>query len=242
MRRLVTGLVIPLALVQAVTGARAEDQRGRGSIGASLGAMRWTGGIDLRQGAEVRPMGEAVFGYVWRSNIQFVSHVGFGWNGYNTCYQAEDGSSVCSGWSSLIPRGYSPDTERPAVSRVGYATAEIQQNFGIGKYQPHVNLGAGMYGWRAGSTRHVLKDPATQEHVSGISPGLNLGIGVENYVHPRVAIDAAVAGHYIFSANQTKLPSGFGQNAHYVQLRLGVRWYFGIGAGGALLPAGEEKP
>jgi hypothetical protein len=208
--------------------------------------MLWTGGPDLASGNKARPMGEVIFGYVWRTHTQFLTHIGFAWNGYKTCYTDSTGREYCGDWDMLTPRGYS-DLNRmtPAIARVGYATAEIQRNFGIGRYQPHFNLGVGLYGWKIGSTRYTLKDPATQRKLSAISPGINASIGVEDYVHTRVALDAAVVGHYVFSGDPQNFPSGFYQNSHYVELRLSARWYFSISGAGAELPpppTPEKKP
>jgi hypothetical protein len=223
----------------ATSLAHAEDLRGRGSVGANIGGMLWTGGSDLSDGAAPRPHGEVVFGYVWRTHTQFVSHLGFAWNGYNTSYIDGNGVEYKGGWSKLIGRGYQEsdlDLERPSIARVGYLTAEIQRNFGIGKYQPHVNVGAGLYSWRVGSTRHVYIDPTSRNKTSGVSPGVNIAIGVENYVSNTVAIDANVAAHYVMSADAARLPAAFNENSHFVELRAGLRWYFTISGATPQLP------
>ncbi len=223
----------------AASLVHAEDLRGRGSIGANIGGMLWTGGSDLSEGAEPRPHGELVFGYVWRTHTQFVSHLGFAWNGYNTSYIDGDGVRHEGGWSKLVPRGFREsdlDLSRPAIARVGYLTAEIQRNFGIGKYQPHVNVGAGLYSWRVGSTRRVLVDPVSRNTTSHVSPGINFAIGVEDYASNSVALDANVAAHYVMSADATRLPTAFNQNSHFVEVRLGLRWYFTISGAAPQLP------
>lgn len=224
----------------AATLVHAEDLRGRGSIGGTLGAMLWTGGHDLSDGAEPRPHGEIVFGYVYRTHLQLVSHLGYAWNGYNTSYtDPNTGATYTGGWSKLIANGYRPsdfDNERPAVARVGYLTAELQRNFGIGKYQPHVNVGAGLYAWRAGSTRRPLVDPVTRNKTTGVAPGVNASIGIEDYASTQVAVDASLAGHYVFSSAPDRLPSAFNKDAHFVELRLGIRWYFTISGATPQLP------
>ncbi len=233
-------LVLGLALGSVASLAHAEDQRGRASIGGSVGVSDYVGGGDFTTGNEIRPAGELVFGYVYRTHTQIVSHVGYTWNGYKTCYTA-DGRERCDGWKGL-PEAYLPPNgeiyeNEPAIVKSSYATVEIQRNWGIKNLQPHLNLGAGIYGWRVGTTRHALKDPVTQKQLRGIAPGVTVGFGVEDYVGPRVSLDFMAVTHYILLSDKTAFPSGFNENLTNAQFRLSARWYFGLGKGGAKAPA-----
>lgn len=225
-------LGLSLALGCAVSLAHAEDQRGRASIGGTVGVSRFLTGGDFRVAAEPRPAGELVFGYMYRSHTQFVSHVGYTWNGYKTCYTA-DGRVRCDGWKGIASRyaGVELYPGEPAIAKASYATAEIQHNWGFAHLQPHLNLGVGLYGWRVGTTRHAIKDPVTQKELRGMAPGLNVGVGVEDFVGPRVSLDAELAAHYILLSDKTSFPTGFNNNPTLGELRFTARWYFGLGKG-----------
>ena len=119
----------------------------------------------------------------------------------------------------------------PAIVKTTYATAEIQHNWGFGHLQPHLNLGAGVYGWRVGTTRHALKDPITQKQLRGMAPGLTVGFGVEDFVGPRVSLDFEGVTHYILLSDKASFPSGFNENPTLAQFRFTARWYFGLGKG-----------
>ncbi len=240
-----TFLALSVALGCVASAAHAEDQRGRASIGGTLGVSRFVAGGDFTNGVEPRPAGELVFGYVYRTHTQFVSHVGYTWNAYKTCYlSAEDGRTRCDGWKGIEDRyrGVELYPHEPAIAKASYATAEIQHNWGIGHMQPHLNLGVGLYGWRVGTTRHAIKDPVTQKELRGMAPGVTVGFGVEDYVGPRVALDAEVAMHHILLGDKVAYPTGFHDNPTLAEIRFSARWYFGLGKGSsgpAARPAGK---
>lgn len=237
-------LALTLALGCVASLAHAEDQRGRASIGGTIGVSDFVSGGDFTTGNEFRPAGELVFGYVYGTKTQFVSHAGYTWNGYKTCFQ-QDGRTRCDGWGGLAAERYTGVElypNEPAIVKTSYATAEIQKNFGIGHLQPHLNLGVGLYGWRVGTTRHAIKDPVTQKELRGMAPGLTVGFGVEDYVGPRVALDFEAVTHYIMLSDKAAYPTGFNDNPTLAQLRFSARWYFGLGKGGtspAPKPAGK---
>src|SRR5262249_39121725 len=73
-------------LVVGVIGAgpvlAADDLAGKGAIGFSMGAMRFTSSGRLSRGGGVRPILRVSFKYTWQNRLVSVLEGGYGWNSY----------------------------------------------------------------------------------------------------------------------------------------------------------------
>lgn len=207
MRRLcllLAGILLAVTPLVAQAGIGSELNE-KGSFGFSLGAMRWLADEDAAewQGhpAQIRPIGKAVFRY--RVNASWVVSIetGFGWNSY-----AESDDLVT--W--VIP------TTVGAERRLG-------ELWGATTY---LAVGGGFYVWGRRRGGEFLLDSVTHKSLHATDPGIYAGFTAESPLTKYVTVMAQTALHFIYSAHAGDFEGELGGSDLFVDLRIGVNYYF----------------
>lgn len=228
MRSFITVAAIVAVLLGSST-ARADDLAGKGSIGVSMGAMRFTGGEDLTDGAGVRPIFHMMFKYVWAEHLVTSLEAGYGWNAYG------EGGGYKGG-----------DLSVGTLAVVTPVTLGLDYRFNMSKPNivPRVGLGVGAYGVKILSGRDSnSRDPETDRKRSVVSPGFYGKAGAEIILNPSIALNTDILWHNTLSGDKESFPNGYlDSNVSFAELRLGINYYFTIRSTGASprKPAEEE--
>ena len=199
---------------------------GMGSLGASIGAMKYFSGSELSDGS-VRPILHAQFKYVWNEHLVMPLEAGWGWNSYGPGgdYDGIDTLGTLAVVSPLtIGLDYRFQTGKPSVV-------------------PRVGAGLGLYllSIRAGNS-HSSRDPITDQIRKSTSFGLYGKVGVEFMLKPTFWLNTDLIVHEIFSADAEAYPSGWlDDNAGFAELRVGLNHYFTIRGGGASVRGGSQE-
>ncbi len=214
MARMLVAWVAVLAIAAAfVAGpSYAQELQGKGSIGGSGGLVLITGDEDLSRSAQPRLLGHMDMRYVIRPN--FAVHGTFG-----------------RGWNSYSGRGDTLTIIEPVT--VGLEYRQVFERWP--RYLPHVGAGIGVYSIYVREQLKVTQDPATLEARHMVDFGLNVTAGLEYFMTRSITVNYDFVWHKIFSENLEDFPSGFGENDSYVQLVVGVSYYFSLG----ILSGGE---
>jgi opacity protein-like surface antigen len=225
-RRLL-GVVGVLGLAIFLAGqAVAADLTGMLSLGGSIGSSLMIGDSEYRAHARPRLTFDAVFKYMLRPRMAIVGMFGYGWNGY---------TSEESWQSGLPPEGVDKQTV------IAPFTGGLEFRFGEEGWVPYVGAGGGIYMLQLFHERRVAEDPRTQARHRSYDFGLYGRIGIEQFVTEAMSVDYEVLGHAIFSEDREKFPppsgrdferygfdfNAYGGDAQFVQLRAGVRYYWG---------------
>jgi hypothetical protein len=194
-------LTMPLA-ARAGIGSELTE---KGSFGLSVGMMRWLEDEDAAEWeghpAQIRPIAKAVFRY--RANDTWVLSVetGFGWNSY-----AESDDLVT--WVIPTTIGF----ERRIGDLWGAATS--------------VAAGGGFYVWARRRDGNYLRDPITFNALHATDPGVYLGFTAEDGLTEYVTVMAQTQLHFIYSAHASDFEGELGGSDLFLDLRIGVNYYF----------------
>jgi opacity protein-like surface antigen len=197
--------VLAVASMCFVGHSYAQDLSGKGGVGGSGGFMLVTGDKDLSRDAQPRLVGNIDLRYVSRPWLGFHGSFGRGWNSY-------------SGRNDTLA----------IVEPITFGV-EYRQNFDQWpRYVPHAGVGFGVYSVYVRERLKVTQDPVTLERRHTISPGVNVTAGLEYFMTHSVTVSYDFVWHKIFSENVKDFPSGFGGDYSYVQLVVGVNYYFSM--------------
>jgi opacity protein-like surface antigen len=199
---------------------------GKGSLGFTLGAMKFTGGEDLSTDAGIRPMFRGTFRYVWSDRISMPVEGGFGWNAYG-----EGG-------------GFNGPDSVGTLATVVPFTVGLDYRFGTGSpsVSPRVGAGLGLYILGIRSGRDVTsRDPITDKERNAVGPGVYVKGGCEFTLKENFTLGTDLAYHQVFSGNDEDFPRGWlDENASFLDIRAGLNYYFTIRGGGASPRGGSE--
>lgn len=218
-------VVIPaltlLVAAFAPPAADAADIVGRGSVGGSLGGMKFLGGDDFGEG-NVRFIGQAVFKYNFSKSLAGVLESGWGWNAY-----PNDIAGVDDTLTTVVP------------TTLGL---ELRRQYGESHFWPHVGAGLGLYSLSVkDSFRSYAYSNQGTERLNWTSPGLYGKLGVEYLFDKGVSINWDFAYHMIFSEDSARFDKWGNQNTSFGEFRMGANYYFTIKQPSAAPPA-EKKP
>jgi hypothetical protein len=178
---------------------------GLASFGISLGVMNWLADEDAREhegySAQIRPIGKAVFRYRPNSTWTISVETGYGWNSY-----AESDNLIT--W--VVPT--TVGLERRLGDTWGSTTA--------------LAFGAGFYVWGQRRDGNCLQDPVTHKDLNATDPGAYLGLATESHLTPHVTFLGQIDLHFIYSTHKDDFTGRLGGNDLFLDLRLGVNYYF----------------
>lgn len=183
----------------------AQDLAGKGGIGGSGGFMLVTGDKDLSRNAQPRLLGNI--------DVRYVSHPWLGFHG-----------SFGRGWNSYSGRNDTLTIVEPVTFGAEYR--QVLERWP--RYVPHVGAGFGVYSVWVREKLRVTEDPQTLERRHTINPGMNITAGLEYFMTRSVTVSYDFMWNKIFSKNTKDFPSGFGGDYSYVQLVVGVNYYFSM--------------
>ncbi|MDI6809262.1 MAG: hypothetical protein QME66_09815 [Candidatus Eisenbacteria bacterium] len=204
------GIVTFLILVSAPCVCGAQSLSGKGSLGGAVGVMRMLQDEHVKDKASMRGMGDFRIRYFFSDRLATVITTGFGWTGYPSSKNMIATQLPLTFGLELRPYG-----KKPLMG---------------GKLAPRIGFGGGFYSWvietKAG--RNVIKDPQTKALLRATDPGGYGEVGAEYLARPSVGVSAGMLYHYILSANETEFPTAFGEDDAFLQVRVGVNYYFPI--------------
>ena len=204
-RTLATVAVLFLSLASV---ASAGDVTGRGSLGAAIGLMKWTADDETSRDSQWRPLMQGVFRYAFRPNLEAQFQSWFGWSSY-----ALRGDTVTVVVPSTIGLNYRFNPASRDVFRVG--------------------AGGGVYAWRvtekSDTSYFISPSDGIVEKREGAAPGIYAEVGVERFMSEHVTASLDLSYHMMFSKND-RLKDGWGDNDAFAALRVGVHYYFPLGA------------
>jgi hypothetical protein len=198
------------------------------SFGLSLGMMKWLADEDAADypgdasgpggAAQPRLAGRAAFRYRFNSKWVMAVETGFGWNGY------PDSDNLVL-WAIPVTVG----AERRVGEVLGATTSAC--------------FGGGVYIWGLRRDGIFIKDAVTQQDYHAADPGVYVGLEGEFPVSRSLTMFLQTTGNFIYSAHSDDFKDRFGGDDFYVDLRIGVHYYFSTREG--LIqgePSGEEEP
>jgi hypothetical protein len=206
MVRILVGGLITILLAGLSTPSLASDIVGSGGIGARGGTLLFVKDAQIKEDAQPRLSGDAVFSYVWSDHMTFDLTVGYGWNRLTTGninYYLVTATPLTLGARLFLRDGKS--------------------------WRPYVAGGGGMYVWSILSRDlGAAKDPVTFERLRRARPGIHGLLGMERRMGKHISMTGDAGYHYIFAKDTDNFPSGFNGNKAYAQVRLGVTFYFSL--------------
>ncbi len=205
-------VVIPLLALSVVALAppvvQAADIVGRGSVGGSLGGMKFLSGQDFKNG-NVRFIGQAVFKYNFTSSLAGVMESGWGWNAY-----PNDVSGVDDTLATVVPTTFG---------------IEYRKQRGESHIWPHVGVGAGLYTLSVkDSFRTYAFAEGRTERLNWTKPGIYGKVGAEYLFDKGVSLNWDFLYHMIFAKDTSRFDMWGNQNTSFGEFRMGVNYYFTI--------------
>lgn len=214
---LLTGVFAP-AYASDLTGSAFVGFRGGGALftsGLNYDRLR---SIDPSSGkitlwdTSVKPRlsGDLVFGYVWSDHLTLDLWTSWGWSRFESnAPGAADSFYVVTSVPVLLGVRY--------LARDGHP------------WRPYVGVGGGVYWWSMlNKDLSAAKDPATYQRLRKGVPGLYGNLGVERRFSKYIGGTGDVVYHHLFSKDLEDFPSGFNENKTYVQVRVGISFYFSV--------------
>jgi hypothetical protein len=199
---------------------------GMGSLGFSMGAMKYLSGNELSDGS-VRPIFHGTFKYVLNDRLSFPLEGGWGWNAYGEGGGFEGPDSVAT------------------LAVITPLTVGLDYRFQTGKPSvvPRVGGGLGMYLISIRSGRSTSsRDPVTDKKRKSASAGIYGKAGVEFMLKPTFWLNTDLMYHMVFSADADSYPRGWlDDNASFAELRVGLNYYFTIRGDGASVQGGSDE-
>jgi hypothetical protein len=209
-----------------VASASASDLTGHACVGFRGGGALFTGGLNYDRAKppdpntgeiglyehSVRPRlaGDLVFGYAWSDHLTLEMWTSWAWSRFKSdAPGAADSFYVATSVPALLGVRYLAMDGRP--------------------WRPFAGVGGGIYWWSVLSRDlGAAKDPATFVGLRKGVPGVYGNVGVEHRLSKFITGTGDVVYHYLFSEDLKDYPSGFNGNKSYVQVRLGVNFYFSV--------------
>lgn len=230
-----TGIVLAVACGLGLAGTvEGADIVGRGSIGASGGAMLFTTGTNYASDGlgRARPIGHAVIKYNFTSRLAGVLESGYGWNSYGETENNTDTIAV------VVP------------TTLG---VEYRLRAGNTKIWPHTALGIGLYSLGIKDSYRTWAEAGDNaERLTWTKPGWYGKLGAEYLFDNGVSINADVLLHRILAKDdkfETTQPGGdpdlsntWGtEQTSFAEFRIGVNYYFTINKSEPAPPEVEEE-
>lgn len=202
--------------------AHAQDETGKGSLGATLGYPLILSPGELKWGQKPRLMGKGNFQYVinnrWRTSFKF----GYGWFGWSDQFNApfvlqaeQAGGDTTKGDQLLIMNPF---------------TAVVHYTHPLGKsWLGFVGLGPGAFRVNIQNDHRTIFDPVTHERYKFGSFGLSGELGAEYFLaaNKNVSLLGMGSFDYLFGgASKEKFPSGYSGTYMFMDLNIGVNVYF----------------
>jgi hypothetical protein len=221
MTRLFRGGLLALLMIGVAAPAMASDLTGYASVGARAGGSLFTSGLNYERlkpnsqsfydkSTSPRPSLDLVFGYVWSDHINLDLWSSWAWSRFKSnAPGAEDSFYVSTVVPVLLGARY--------LARDGHP------------WRPYIGAGGGIYWWSM--LNHDLsaaKDPGSYATLRKGVPGLYGTLGVQRRFSKYITGTGDVVYHYLFAEDLNDFPSGFNQNKSYMQVRLGVNFYFSV--------------
>lgn len=213
MLRNVVGGLLALLVTALPLSASASDLVGFGGIGFRGGLCKFGSeantplGLNnepLPNGTKPRLSGDLVFSYVFTDHIWGDVTVGYAWSRLDTNdnrFWLESAVPITGGLRYLLHDGK--------------------------RMRPYLGGGGGLYVWSVqAKDLGAAKDPSTFERLRRADPGIYGVLGVERTMSRHIDLTGDVAYHRIFAQNTTDFPSGYNGNKAFMQIRLGVSFYF----------------
>ncbi len=216
-------VVVPMLALSVAALAppevQAADIVGRGSVGGSLGGMKFLNGQDFGNG-NVRFIGQAVFKYNFSTGLAGVMESGWGWNAY-----PNNVSGVDDTLATVIPTTFG---------------IEFRKQRGESHIWPHVGVGAGLYSLSVkDSFRSYAFAKSGTERLNWTKPGIYGKVGAEYLFDKPVSLNWDFLYHVIFAKDTSRFDMWGNQNTSFGEFRMGVNYYFTIKQPGAAPP---EEP
>jgi outer membrane protein W len=229
--------LIALGMVMAISMSNlssAEGLAGKGSIGASIGVMKFASGDDWTDGS-ARLIGNAVIKYNINNSWAVTLEGGAGWNNYGTSLpdSLKFGSSDTLGVVFPITIG-----------------AQYRFQLNEGKIWPQFGAGIGIYNLGIKDSPNTwARNTSTGDRLTWTTFGLWGKAGAEYMFSERVGMNFDFLFHF-FDATDDNLsrvdpciplpgeedcedyiPRFTTSSTSFIQGRIGVNYYFGIGGG-----------
>jgi opacity protein-like surface antigen len=234
---LARGMGILGLAVLAAGAVEAADITGRQGLGGSVGTSLLIGDWEYRTHARPRFTGDAIFKYGFRPRWAFVGNFGYGWNSYTdeeTWLSSPDYADL----RESLHLGRDPVEK---VTVICPFTAGLEYRFGKDVWVPYVGAGAGIYQLNLYFNGRVAEDPRTLADHRTYNFGFYGRIGAEQFLSESVAMDYEALGHVLFSSDRDKFPfpnsadlatygqdfHAYGGDAQFLQVRIGLRYYWG---------------
>lgn len=205
------GVLLIAALPSICHASIGPEYEHLASFGISLGAMRWLADGDAADypgddhgpggAAQIRPAGRAAFRYRFNRTWTMSVESGFGWNGY-----PEADNLVL--WAIPLTLG----AERRVGEMMGATTS--------------LCFGGGIYVWGVRRSGEFLIDAKTQKDYHAGDPGLYLGLMGEFPISPVLTTIVQTTGNFIYSSHADDFEDRFGGSDFYMDLRIGLNYYF----------------
>ena len=220
--RLRGGFIIALLLAGFAASASASDLTGMAAVGLRAGGALFRGGLnfdrtDLSNPARTfdnsispRLTGDLVFSYVWSDHVTFDLTTGWAWSRLKSDAPGANDSFFVA-------------TSVPIIIGARYLARDNQP------WRPYAGVGGGVYWWSV--LTHNLGpavDPSTFARFRHAVPGVYGTLGVEKRFSKYMTGTGDLVYHYMFSKDENRWPSGFNGNKSYMELRLGVNFYFSV--------------
>lgn len=244
-------VVVAAGLAASIAGrALAADLTGRLGLGGSIGTSLLAGDYDYRKHARPRLTFDALFKYGFRPRWALVGQFGYGWNSY-----AYEESWLSAPAYADLRESFGLDEDGVEKLTVMYPfTAGAEYRFGTDTWVPYVGAGGGLYMIDLFHDRVTAVDYRTLAKHRTYNLGFYGRAGVEQFLSDAVAMDYEVLGHVIFSEDRDKFPYPRGDDlavygrdflphggdVQFFQMRIGLRYYWGESAEGAV--PGESVP
>ena len=211
-------LLVPVILLMAAPTVQAADIVGRGSIGGSVGVMKFASGEQWKDG-NARFIFQVMFKYNFSGHLAGVLESGWGWNNYDTPERADKDTLA-----TVVP------------TTLGL---EYRWRWGESKFWPHFAAGGGFYamGVKDGPDDWAFATNGT-ERLTWVAPGLYGKLGGEYLFDNHIAINADFLYHAIFTQEE-RFDAWGNTNTSFFQFRLGINYYFALKSSGPAPPSEE---
>lgn len=237
-RRFWTPALLALGLVGISHPVAAQEEPGKGSLGATLGVPIVLSDSDLREGQSPRAMLKFHFQYVINPDWRLSLRGGWGWTGYSGDVYAPYPLPGHAG--SIDSTKVDQLTYLYPFTATGVYRRTLSENWTI-----FGGAGLGVYNVRIVNDRLSIYDPVTFERYTLWSPGFTLEAGGELAIpaNRNVSLELMAGYHHLLRGDETKFPSGYSGPHSFLDFNFGVNVYFSLpGSSPAVTPAlGDDE-